>query len=158
MKNLAVKAFAGATTILSMFSFVGCGDVSSHSIYQFEVDNVTQVTANEVTKVDVTLKATDIRSEGYEHVLIKIDATNKDNLEIKATDTQSQEWDVIQTGSWGPPEGFAISNDYEATTEFRVNAQEEGIYTVTFDLVDLDNNELILATKTMTFTAVGAEI
>ena len=154
LKNLAIKGFIGLSCLAALTGVAGCGDVSTHSIYEFQVDNVTQINVNEQTNIDVALKATNIRSEGYDKVLIKVDATNKDNLELKATDTQSHEWDVAQVGYWGPPEGFAISNDYDVTTEFRVTAKAEGAYTVTLNLVDLDNNEMILATKTITFTAV----
>lgn len=155
MKSLPLKVFAGASMILAMFSFTGCGESDPHSVYNFQLDDISQVTTNLVTEVDVTLKATDIRDEGYEHVLIKIDATNKDNLEIKATDSQSLEWDVVQVGMWGPPEGFALSNDYNQTTTFKVKAKADGEYMVTFNLVDLDNDDNVLASRTITFTAVS---
>lgn len=153
LKNWAIKGFIGLSCLAAISGAAGCGQDTIHSTYQFQVEDVSQVTVNQQTNIDVTLKATDIRSEGYDKVLIRVDATNKDNLELKATDTQSQEWDVAQVGYWGPPDGFAITKDYDVTTEFRVTAKAEGAYTVTLNLVDLDNNDAVLATKTITFTA-----
>lgn len=153
-KNLAIKSLVGLSCLAALSGVTGCGDVSTHSVYEFQIDNVSQVKVNEQTNIDVTLKATNIRSEGYDKVIITIDSTNKDNLELKATDNQSQEWDVAQVGYWGPSEGFAISKDYNVTTEFKVTAKAEGVYTITLNLVDLDNNEMILSTKTITFTAI----
>ena len=78
LKNLAIKGFIGLSCLAALTGVAGCGDVSTHSIYEFQVDNVTQINVNEQTNIDVTLKATNIRSEGYDKVLIKVDATNKD--------------------------------------------------------------------------------
>ena len=153
LKNWAIKGFIGLSCLAAISGAAGCGHDTIHSTYQFQVEDVSQVNVNQQTNIDVTLKATEIRSEGYDKVLIRVDTTNKDNLELKATDTQSQEWDVAQVGYWGPPDGFAITKDYDVTTEFRVTAKAEGAYTVTLNLVDLDNNDAVLATKTITFTA-----
>ena len=153
LKNWAIKGFIGLSCLAAIGGAAGCGQDTIHSTYQFQVEDVSQVNVNQQTNIDVTLKATEIRSEGYDKVLIRVDVTNKDNLELKATDTQSQEWDVAQVGYWGPPDGFAITKDYDVTTEFRVTAKAEGAYTVTLNLVDLDNNDAVLATKTITFTA-----
>lgn len=139
---------------LAATGLLGCGEKDPHSNYTFEVSDFENVTVGEVKTVDVKLTANDIRDEGYEKVLIMVDVSDKDNLQLKATDTQSQEWDVSQIGYWGPPDGFAISKDYNVTTTFKATALKAGNYSVKLRLVDLNNNKDVLALKTITFTAV----
>lgn len=155
-RNLAYKSLVGATCVLAMAGLVGCGNTDNHSVFVIEANAPQQITVNQETNVDVTLKADEVRELGYDSVLIRVDVTNKDNLVLKATDTQGQEWDVSQVGYWGPPTGFAISNDYDVTTTFKATAKEAGAYTVTLRLVDLENEEAVLTTKTITVTAVNA--
>ena len=155
-KNVIYKGLIGATCLIATTGLVGCGETDNHSTYKFVTDNVSQVTVNQQKNVDVTLKADKVRDLGYDKVLIKVNASDKTNLELKATDTQDQEWDVAQVGYWGPPNGFAISNDYDVTTTFKVTAKKAGDYTVKLDLVDLANAENIIATQTISFKAVNA--
>ena len=155
-KNAIYKGLIGAICLLAITGLVGCGKTDNHSTYKFVTDNVSQVTVNQQKNVGVTLKADEVRELGYDKVLIKVDVSDKANLELKATDTQDQEWDVAQVGYWGPPDGFAISNDYDVTTTFKVTAKKVGDYTVKLDLVDLANAENIISTKTISFKAVNA--
>lgn len=156
LKNIVYKGLIGATCALALTGLTGCGDMDNHSTYELLVDDISQVTVGEQTNVDVTLKADDIRDLGYDKVLIKVDVSDKANLELKATDTQGHEWDVAQVGYWGPPDGFAIANDYEVTTTFKVTVTQEGNYSVKLDLVDLENNDAVITTKTIAFSAVNA--
>lgn len=140
----------------ALTGLAACGERDPHSKYDLEVSDFGQVVVGEQKNVDVTLKATDIREEGYDKVLIMVDVSDKDNLMLKATDAQSQEWDVSQIGYWGPPTGFPIAADYEVTTTFRATALKAGDYTVKLRLVNLDDENNTLASKTVTFKAVEA--
>ncbi len=155
-KNFMYKGLIGATCALAMTGMVGCGEMDNHSAYAFVVDAPAQITVNKTAEVDVTLKADEVRELGYEKVLIKVNVTDKDNLTLKATDTQGQEWDVAQIGFWGPQEGFEVTNDYDVTTTFKATAKKEGTYTVTLSLVDLNSEEAVLTTKTISVKAVNA--
>lgn len=155
-KNAIYKGLIGATCLLATTGLVGCGETDNHSTYKFVTDNVSQVTVNQQKNVGVTLKADEVRELGYDKVLIKVDVSDKANLELKATDTQGHEWDVVQVGYWGPPDGFEIANDYEVTTTFKVTVTQEGDFSVKLDLVDLENNDAVITTKTIDFSAVNA--
>ncbi len=155
-KNLAYKGLVGATCVLAMTGLAGCGEVDNHSTYIFAVDAPAQITVNETVEVDVALKADEVRELGYEKVLIKVDVTDKENMTLKATDTQGQEWDVAQIGYWGPPEGFEVANDYDVTTTFKATAKKAGTYTITLNLVDMNSEQAVLTTKTITVKAVNA--
>lgn len=156
LKNIVYKGLIGATCALALTGLTGCGEMDNHSTYELLVDDISQVTVGEQTNVDVTLKADDIRDLGYDKVLIRVDASDRQHIQLKATDTQDQEWDVAQVGYWGPPDGFAIANDYEVTTTFKVTVTQEGDYSVKLDLVDLENNDAVITTKTIDFSAVNA--
>ena len=155
LKSLAFKGLVGMSCLLAATGMVGCGNMDNHSAYVIDVNAPEQITVNQQVSVDVTLKADEVRDLGYDRVLIRVDVSDKDNLQLKATDTQSQEWDVSQVGYWGPPTGFAISNDYDVTTTFKATAKKAGSYTITMNLVDLDNNEAVLTTKTITVKVIN---
>ncbi len=155
-RNLAYKGLVGATCVLAMTGLAGCGEVDNHSSYMFEVDVPAQITVNQTVEVDVALRADEVRELGYENVLIKVDVTDKENLTLKATDTQGQEWDVVQVGYWGPPEGFEVANDYDVTTTFKATAKKAGSYTITLSLVDMNSEQAVLTTKTISVNAVNA--
>ncbi len=154
-KQVIYNVTIGATCLLALTGLTGCGEVDNHSSYIFDVNPPAQIQVNQVETVDVTLKADVQRELGYDSVLVKVDVTDKDNLVLKATDTAGQEWDVAQIGFWGPETGFALSNDYEVTTTFKATAKQAGTYTITLNLVDLENDEAVLTTKTITITAVN---
>ena len=135
---------------------VACGEKDPHSKYTIEVgDFGGELVVGQQKDVDVTLKASDIRDEGYDKVLVMVDVSDKDNIQLKATDTQNLEWDVSQVGYWGPTEGFAISADYDVTTTFKATALKSGDYSVILRLVNLEDDQA-LATKTISFKAVDA--
>lgn len=141
----------------ALTGLAACGEKDIHSKYALEVSDFGEVIVGQQKNVDVTLKASDIREEGYDKVLIMVDVSDKDNLTLKATDTQSQEWDVSQVGYWGPPSGFPIAADYDVTTTFKATALKTGDYTVKLRLVNLDDKNHTLASKTITFKAVESQ-
>ncbi|MCL5057255.1 MAG: copper amine oxidase N-terminal domain-containing protein [Actinobacteria bacterium] len=56
--------------------------------------------------------------------------------------------DVV--GYYGPSSGFSLPEDYSATTTFSLNVARVGTYNVEITLVDLDDNEKVIARDTMT--------
>ena len=60
----------------------------------------------------------------------------------KATDSLGQEHTYVNSGTWGPPEGFNMPADYEAITPWTITFSEPGIYKYFNKLVDAKEGTL----------------
>ena len=58
--------------------------------------------------------------------------------------------DVV--GNYGPSSGFSLPEDYSANTTFSLNVARVGTYDVEMTLVDLDDDEKVIARDTFTVT------
>ncbi|HHW24507.1 MAG TPA: hypothetical protein GXX22_03510 [Clostridiales bacterium] len=102
--------------------------------------------------MDVTIEPDVVGYRGYDRVLfiVEIQKPEGATVNLLAVDSKGKQFDVAQLGYWGPPNGFSIDKDYIATTAFSVKFSDAGEYTISFSLVDLDDDENVLASKTVT--------
>ncbi|MGB3977583.1 MAG: S-layer homology domain-containing protein, partial [Tepidanaerobacteraceae bacterium] len=124
------------------------------STYKFSYEVPEEVIAGESYTVPVTIEPETVGDVGYERVRFDVEVTTPEGatLQLLATDTNGVVHDVAQIGYWGPENGFPISADYKATTEFTAIFSAPGEYTITFSLVDLDAGEA-LVTETVEIVA-----
>ena len=129
------------------------------SDYGFEVKGPETLVAGEQADAEATLKATDIKGEGYTNVLIKVSAVVPEggSVELLAVDSTGTTYDLIQTGQWGPDGGFPIGKDYNVTTPLKVTFSKAGTYQITMTLVDVADGNKVLATSTQTYEVAAAE-
>lgn len=107
------------------------------------------------TTVNVTISVKTPGNVGYSKVQFQFDSTRPSggNITFKAKDSLEQESTFVNSGVWGPPEGFAIGPDYTATTPFTISADTAGEYTVTYKLVNLEDSSTICeSTETIQIT------
>jgi len=99
--------------------------------------------------------------KAYDRVLFRFsvaDAVYSDiaSFQYKDGDTW-RDLPLTQSGSslvgyYGPSGGFPLPADYDATTTFRLKITRAGTYNVDLKLVDLDNNQSVIARETMKIT------
>lgn len=113
--------------------------------YQMSSDAPSTATVSEEVSANVTISVKTAGNTGYSKVQFQVDSQRPEgaNMTFKATDPQQQEFTFQNSGTWGPPEGFAISADYSATTLFKVSADKPGTYTVNYKLVNLEDSSTI---------------
>ena len=102
--------------------------------------------------VSATLKNT-ASVAGVTDAVLKFAFTEKpedSNPQVLAKDTQGKEWNLAETGQWGPESGFSITGNYDVTTAFSVQFDKAGTYTAEFSLVSVSNSSDVLATGSMT--------
>ena len=130
------------------------------SDYGFEVKGPENLVAGEQAEAEATLKATDIKGEGYTNVLIKVSAVVPEggSVELLAVDSTGTTYDLIKTGQWGPDGGFPIDKDYNVTTPLKVTFSKAGTYQITMTLVDVADGNKVLATSTQTYVVEQKEI
>lgn len=114
----------------------------TESKYGFEVDAPQRVDANtEYDNVKVTLKATEVKDTGLDKnglILISVKAKPEgSNPVLNATDAEGNTYNLAETGVWGPPQGFPVSKDYNATTDIKATFDKDGAYSFEFKLVKL---------------------
>ena len=82
----------------------------------------------------------------------KTDGTG--DVKLLATDEQSLEHDIIQSG-WGEEQGYPIGGkDVLQTLNVRGVFNDVGNYKITLKLIDRENSDTIIAQKTFDFTVV----
>ncbi len=124
------------------------------STYKFSYTVPEEITEGEEVDIDVTF-ATDVRGDfGYNKVRFKFVATSPEGATVifKATDTNNVEHTFTNEGVWGPETGFALPAEYTATTNWKVTFDKAGEYTITFKLVDMEDNEAVIAEGSETIT------
>jgi hypothetical protein len=128
------------------------------STYKFSYETPADVVAGQEVEVPVTFK-TDVKGDiGYEGVRFKFTAEGPGDVTFKAVDSNNDEYTFTNEGYWGPPGGFDLPAEYEATTEWTLVFSEAGDYTITFSLIDADTEEVIAGiTKTVEITVAEPE-
>lgn len=85
----------------------------------------------------------------YSHVRFMVSVNTADAVQLFARDTANNWYNVVITG-WGPAEGFPIA---DATTRFYVVGLKAGTHTVTMQLIDI-NNDNVLISETAQITVI----
>lgn len=125
-----------------------------------KVDALFETTENGMVKNFVETGLTSITSsvtkgtKDYSNVLFKVSVTKDgaavDAIQLIAHDSVSNSyWDVVKSGFWGPAEGFALA---DASTDFYIVSNQAGSYNVTVELIDLADNNKVLASDTGVIT------
>lgn len=118
----------------------------------FEVSYDGVVVKNEEKDVEIILAGTDVTA--YTNVRINVTITGPIRPKLIAVDSTGQSIDIATTGYWGPEAGFPIQGTFQNTTPVKATFLESGDYTIKMELVDLQNNSTVLATKTESITVL----
>lgn len=116
--------------------------------YSIELNYAGNVYVNEEKVANVTLKGDDTATT-YTNVRMKVDVEGPATPKLLATDTLGTEWDLAQIGYWGSEGGFEIKAGYDITTPIKATFPEAGKYTITLSLVDVNNAEKVIVSKTV---------
>jgi hypothetical protein len=154
---VAVRDDAGAQWGENNYSLPGTRaflyDVNLPSVYGFSSEVITDpLIEGEDALAKVTLSAVTPRDFGYEKVRIFFEAVERaGDVTFKARDSQGALHTFTNEGAWGPENGFPLSVDYSATTDWTLNFAAPGDYTIEFSLKDLTTGA-VLASKSATVT------
>lgn len=106
-------------------------------------------------EVEFTLKATEVKSEGYEKVRINVEVIQKpaDSLVSLIGNYGAGPVNVIEVGYWGPESGHPLSKDYNLSYPLTATFSKAGQYTIKIELMDLNKDADIL-NKTVDITVL----
>ena len=120
--------------------------------YTFSVTAPETMKTGEEADAAATLTG-GINAATYDHALILVEVTGPEgsNPQIIANDG-NQDYNLAETGTWGPETGFLVQANYSAETPLKLSFDMAGEYTATFKLVDLDNDNAVLASGSASIT------
>jgi len=125
--------------------------------YEIKLNYSGDVIKNE--QKDMKLVVSSTWGQNYEHTRIIAQAMTPKNgtVKILGTDSQNLEHDIIQSG-WGDADGEPIGGK-NVVKELNVRGvfTEVGKYTIKFDLIDRDDSDKVIATKTVDVTVKEKE-
>ena len=144
---------------IAIFAFFNFQN-NTHSSYQISLTSPSEISANKTSDMKLLLSTNNIGNKGYENVSMKVSSPNKtlslwlneENLSNKNADDNNT-LDILKVGFLGE-ENFSLSNFINLSLALNVLATESGEYSITFDLVNLNNNS-ILTSKTIDFYVIN---
>lgn len=144
---------------IAIFAFFNFQN-NTHSSYQISLTSPSEISVNKTSDMKLLLSTNNIGNKGYENVSMKVSSPNEtlslwlneENLSDKnANDNNTL--DILKVGFLGE-ENFSLSNFINLSLALDVLATESGEYSITFELVNLNNNS-ILTSKTIDFYVIN---
>lgn len=87
----------------------------------------------------------------HSNVRVKVDIEGPAKPKLIATDSAGNVIDIAEEGYWGPASGFPIQGTFRNETKVTSTATLPGTYTFILSLLDVQNNNDVLAQKAVTF-------
>lgn len=126
-------------------------DVSTNNGYNFDIVYSGNIIKNEAKNATVILEGQN--ATPYTNVRIKVDAiSGPATPSIIAYDSDGNAFDITQIGNWGPQSGFAVGGTFRNETPIVATYPEAGTYVSRMSLVDVNNNDQVIASKEFTIS------
>jgi len=121
--------------------------------YAITISQPTNIAANTETPIDVTISSAQGRPYDHLRLVAQITTPAGETMKLLGTNSSGVESDVILSG-WGDPvTGFGLGpGAVNQIYHFRGLFSSNGTYKLTLNLIDRDNSDTVIATKTATFT------
>lgn len=126
--------------LLATFSYAADG-------YTFSLEYEGTIKVNEAKNGNVKLIGTN--GPTYTNVRIKVDITGPSTPTILAYDSSGVQHDIAQLGYWGPDAGFAVQGTFTNDTPVVATFSKAGEYTIVLSLVNISNNNEVIATRSI---------
>lgn len=110
--------------------------VHRYSTYAFSYDIPELVLAGSEASIPLTFAAELAGNLGYDPVRFAFSVEGPGNVTFKATDSAGKEHTFVNSGFWGPAEGFALPAEYSAVTDWSLTFSQPGDYRIAFSLID----------------------
>lgn len=136
--------------IMVTFLAVGmlCISVKAANELEFELKYDGDVVINETKDASVILRGTNATT--YSNVRVKVEVSGPGTPKLIAKDTNNLEFDLAQTGYWGPDQGFPVAGTFENETPIKATFNVAGTYTIKLSLVNMQASEAEIISKTYT--------
>ena len=136
--------------IMATFLAIGmfCIPVKAANELEFELKYDGDVVINETKDASVILRGTNATT--YSNVRVKVEISGPGTPKLIAKDTNNLEFDLAQTGYWGPDQGFPVAGTFENETPIKATFNVAGTYTIKLSLVNMQASEAEIISETFT--------
>ena len=134
-------------TILFILSVISI-QVNAAAELEFELKYDGGIVVNETKEGTVILRGTNAST--YSNVRVKVDVEGPGTPKLIATDTNQQEFDLVDIKYWGPPDGFPVAGTFENETPIKATFPVAGTYTIKLTLVNMQASEAEIISKSFT--------
>lgn len=136
--------------IMATFLAIGmfCIPVKAANELEFELKYDGDVVINETKDASVILRGTNATT--YSNVRVKVEVSGPGTPKLIAKDTNNLEFDLAQTGYWGPDQGFPVAGTFENETPIKATFNVAGTYTIKLSLVNMQSSEAEIISETFT--------
>ena len=134
-------------TILFILSVISI-QVNATVELEFELKYDGDIVVNETKEGSVILRGTNAST--YSNVRVKEDVEGPGTPKLIATDTNQQEFDLVDIKYWGPPDGFPVAGTFENETPIKATFPVAGTYTIKLTLVNMQASEAEIISKSFT--------
>lgn len=125
-----------------------CIPVKAANELEFELKYDGDVVINETKDASVILRGTNATT--YSNVRVKVEVSGPGTPKLIAKDTNNLEFDLAQTGYWGPDQGFPVAGTFENETPIKATFNVAGTYTIKLSLVNMQSSEAEIISETFT--------
>lgn len=119
--------------------------------YTIDLTYTGSILKNQAKDMTITTKSSMGRYYDHARLIARATAPSGATAQLLATDEQQVEHDIIDSG-WGDASGYKIGGAVNQVLQARGIFSEIGEYSITLELIDRDNSDSIIASKTTTFT------
>ena len=135
---------------MAIFLAIGmfCIPVKAANELEFELKYNGDVVINETKDASVILRGTNATT--YSNVRVKVEVSGPGTPKLIAKDTNNLEFDLAQTGYWGPDQGFPVAGTFENETPIKATFNVAGTYTIKLSLVNMQASEAEIISETFT--------
>lgn len=148
------KLFTLITALVMILSISTLSYADSNDEYHFELKYEGNVIENELKTAKVLLVG--VNGQLHTNVRIKISGTGPATPKVIAYDEQGREYDMAQNEYWGPASGFPIQGSFTNETPVNIIYTKAGTYTTTLQLVDVSNDNAVIASNEFTINVLSA--
>lgn len=141
-----IKVISITLLLLLMINIVCYADIDP--TLHFDVSYEGEVKVNQQKNAIIILAGEN--APVYTNVRVKVDIEGPATPKLLATDSLGNELDIAQLGYWGPDAGFTIGGTFSNETPLKATFTEAGAYTITLSLLNVQDNNDILAQKSVT--------
>ena len=135
------------STLLALMLILFMGTVYAAEEYTFDLEYQGRIEAGVEKDASVTLTGVD--GTLHSKVRIKVDISGPATPTIYAYDSNGTKFDIAEIGYWGPPDGFAVQGSFTNRTPVKATFPKAGEYNITLSLIDLENANNVITTKTI---------
>ncbi|MBD3360992.1 hypothetical protein GF366_04295 [Candidatus Peregrinibacteria bacterium] len=154
--NYLVKVFAAINHIIyDSENTTATITSSSKSSYDIDIDEINNGEIGNDYPIDISINNEEPPGDlGYDNVLVRltVDSSSGNFDMIVNSADDGTPYDLIDDDNyWGETGGFTMGATYSNTIPVTASFEDEGLYEITLDLIDLDNENAVFATTSESY-------